>query len=161
MLTEEDLTTIRQIEKGMKAFRFVLALPLINKQMQDFHFTVYSPRDGAEQRTAESANQSAADMVREFLHHDPHKNEEWVVPADLTSHSLDVKISGLPGYRALAINSRCKLLDGTQVHIPMMDFKPSPSVESLDLIRESLKKMSQNGVILESADSGESGHPFR
>lgn len=132
----------------------MLSLPQIIKHLEALTFTIYIPRDGLEQRREKSPRKSVSAKVEEFFRNDDAINDQWwIAAADLTRKRLFEKIRSLDG-RALALNSKCKLLDGSSRHIPMIDFKPPPSPDNLRLIKKSLKeKIQVKGVILASGAS--------
>jgi hypothetical protein len=151
--------------KGAEAPQLVLTLPRINKELSTLGFTIYTPREGKEERRKKSAAHSIEDEAKADLEHDPKGNEiETILVCDLPER-LNHIISSLPNHRALGINSRCNLRDGSVRHIPMIDFKLTPSCDSLKSITQDLKRIGQNlkeigleqigqrGVILETGAS--------
>ncbi len=144
-----------QITIGTKATQLVLSLPDLIKDLEILTFTIYTPHDGLEERQKQSPSKSLSVTVEEFFRNDDAINEEWsIAAADLTRKCLFEKIRGLHNGRALALNSKCLLRDSSSKHIPMIDFKPSPSEDNLRLIKKSLKeKIQMRGVILVSGAS--------
>ena len=154
MRIETGLGTIHEINTGAQAPQLLLTLAQMNKQLRSLAFTIYSPERGLEERRASSSSTSAADTIRDFLHHDGDQNEKWeILVDDLNAETLSEKIASLPANRALAIDSKCVLHDGSVRYIPMMDFKPPPNVSNLELITEFLKGVARKGVILASGAS--------
>jgi hypothetical protein len=88
------------------------------------------------------------DSVREF-------SNRFEIPVDrLSNEQLQQRIDKLSDNCVLALCSKCKLRDGTEGHIPMMDFRCVPSSENLQKIKIILKGIGQkNGVIVESGRS--------
>jgi len=73
---------------------------------------------------------------------------------DLSAKRIQNEIEQLPDGWVLALCSRCEVDDGSQRHIPMMDFRCAPSPQNLERTRLALKKLGQaSGVILESGRS--------
>lgn len=96
-------------------------------------------------------------FVQEALRHDPVRefSGRFEIPVTpLTPEFLQAYIDELPDGKALALCSKCKLRDGSDAHIPMMDFRCQPSPENLERIKEVLAALDQrNGAILESGRS--------
>lgn len=148
--------TIPQIKVGDAAPDFVLALAAMNPQLESLSFTIYSPEPGVHERLANSGNRSAANMVSDFLHHDNRSNKQWQISvSDLTAEILKEKIASLPRQLALALDSKCIFQDGSLKYIPMMDFKPTPNPNNLELLKEFLERLACKGMIV---DSGASYH---
>jgi hypothetical protein len=73
---------------------------------------------------------------------------------DLKNGLLDEKIRVLDQHEVIALCSKCKLTNGMQVHIPMMDFRIEPSTTNLQNIKVALKTIEEKrGAILESGKS--------
>lgn len=152
----EKGVAIPQIEIGDTAPDFILALVRMNPQLRSLSFTIYAPEPGIKERLANSVDRSAADIVSNFLHHDNRPNEHWqVLVSDLTHEILTAKIANLPSHLALALDSKCIFQDGSLKYIPMMDFKPPPNANNLELLKELLKRLACKGIII---DSGASYH---
>jgi hypothetical protein len=147
---------IPQIEIGDTAPDFIMGLVGMNPQLRSLSFTIYAPEPGVTERLANSEDRSVAEIVSNFLHHDNRPNEHWqVLVSDLTHEILTAKIASLRTYLALALDSKCTLHDGSLKYIPMMDFKPPPTANNLELLTEFLKRLACKGVIM---DSGASYH---
>jgi hypothetical protein len=145
-----------QIEIGDTAPDFIVGLVRMNPQLRSLSFTIYAPEPGVKERLANSVDRSAADIVGNFLHHDNRPNEHWqVLVSDLTHEILRAKIASLPSHLALALDSKCIFQDGSLKYIPMMDFKPPPNANNLELLKELLKRLACKGIII---DSGASYH---
>ncbi len=155
MRIEKGIAT-PQINVGDTAPNFVLSLARMNPQLKSLSFTIYSPTLGVHERLANIVNSSAEDMVSNFVNHDNRSNKQWqILVSDLTGEILREKIASLPGNLALALNAKCILRDDSLRYIPMMDFKPTPNANSLELLKEFLKRLKRRGIIL---DSGASYH---
>ena len=155
MRIEKDVV-IPQIQVGDTATNFVLALARMNPRLKSLSFTIYSPTPGVHERLAESANRPAADIVGDFLHHDNSSNKQWqVLISDLTDELLNDKIAGLPRSLALGLDSKCTFQDASARYIPMMDFRPTPNADNLELLKEFFKRIGCEGIIV---DSGASYH---
>lgn len=155
MRLEKDVA-IPQIKVGDTAPDFILALAQMNSQLKSLSFTIYAPEPGVHERLANSVDRSAADVVSDFLHHDNRSNRHWeILVSDLTGEILREKIASLPGNLALGLDSKCIFQDASLKYIPMMDFKPPPSVNNLELLKEFLGRTESNGIIV---DSGASYH---
>jgi hypothetical protein len=154
MKIQEDIA-IPPIKIGDTAPSFVVSLARMNRQLKSLSFTIYSPKPGVHERRADS-NRSAGDVVSDFLHHDNGSNEQWQVHLnDLTAEILRAKIASLPGNLALALDSKCTFQDASVRYIPMMDFKPHPDANNLEMLKEFLKAIACDGIIV---DSGASYH---
>lgn len=155
MRKEKDIA-IPEIKAGDTAPDFVLALAQMSPQLKSLSFTIYSPIPGVQERLANSRERPAANRVDDFLHHDHRPNEHWqVLVSDLTREILTAKIANLPRHLALALDSKCMFQDGSLKYIPMMDFKPPPNANNLELLKELLKRLACKGIIV---DSGASYH---
>lgn len=67
---------------------------------------------------------------------------------------LEEEIKGLKRGEALALNSRCRMEDGSEMHLPMIDFHCSPSDMNQNKIRRAVIALRQKrGAILESGAS--------
>lgn len=147
---------IPQIKIGDTAPDFVLALARMNPRLKSLSFTIYSPTPGIQERLAGSANRSATDIVSDFLYHDNASNEQWqVLASDLTNELLNDKIAGLRRSQALGLDSRCTSQAAPVRYIPMMDFRPTPNADNLELLKEFFKWIGCEGIIV---DSGASYH---
>ena len=104
---------------------------------------------------------SVADRGGVFVRHAAKQNpnddqgEMLAIKRDeLISGRLGEKVATLPRNRAIAICSTCTLMDGSTLHIPMIDFRILPDPQSLTIIRDGLREIRQtSGVILESGNS--------
>lgn len=155
MRIEKDVV-IPQIKVGDTAPNFVLALARMNPHLKSLSFTIYAPEPGVRERLANSVDRSAADVVSDFLHHDNRSNKHWeILVDDLTGEILREKIASLPVNLALGLDSKCIFQDGALKYIPMMDFKPPPTINNLELLKEFLERIESKGTIV---DSGASYH---
>jgi len=155
MRIEKDVV-IPQVKVGDTAPNFVLALARMNPQLKSLSFTTYSPKPGVHERVASSPDRSPADIVSDFVHHDNRSNKQWqILVSELTGEILREKIASLSGNLSLALESKCILQDASLKYIPMMDFKPPPSANNLELLKEFLKRIACRGIIV---DSGASYH---
>ena len=153
MRTAEDVA-IPQIKIGDPVPDFVLALARMNPSLKSLSFTIYAPKPGVRERLANSRTRSAADIVSDFLHHDNRSNKQWQVAVnDLTAEMLRDKIASLPADLALALDSRCTFQDSSTKYIPMMDFKPNPDENNLEMLKEFLTRISYSGIIVNSGAS--------
>jgi len=75
---------------------------------------------------------------------------------DLTHESIEAKSKGLPRGFVLAFSSRVVLKDGTEAHIPLMDFRCHPSPQNSTIVRKALVAMGEHSGIL--VNSGRSYH---
>lgn len=96
-------------------------------------------------------------LIRETLKHDSKReiSKRREVPVgDLTSSYLLSTIHDLKRTEVLALCSKCRLRDGSVGHIPMMDFRCSPSSRNLKRTRLAVKAIRNGkGVIVESGRS--------
>src|SRR5947208_2355583 len=97
-------------------------------------------------------------FVQDALRHFPPTAplQKLVVPvAGLTTRRVRNEIIAIKSQnKALALCSRCKLVGGSIVHIPMMDFRCHPNPQNLKRLRIALKKLRQRrGAILSSGES--------
>ena len=151
----EKGVAISQLKIGDTAPDFVLALTQMNPELESLSFTVYPPIPGVHERLTNSTK-SGADLVGDFLHHDHRANEHWQVSVrDLTSEILKERMASLPHHLALALDSKCIFQDASFKYIPMMDFKPPPNANNLQLLEEFLERIECKGIIV---DSGASYH---
>ena len=147
-------SSVSEITKGTEAPRLVLSLPSISEQLGTLNFTIYTPRDGVDERLAKSSQKSASDTVKESLRNDDDLNEKWIVLAtDLCEEVLIDKIASLAPGQALGIDSACLLRDGKPGHIPMMDFKLPPEDSNIEIIKIFLESKGREGVLLHSGNS--------
>jgi hypothetical protein len=73
---------------------------------------------------------------------------------ELTAERIKQEISSVPHGWVLAVCSKSEMDDGSPRHIPMLDFRCSPTPMNLDRTRVALKQLGQTrGVILESGRS--------
>lgn len=73
---------------------------------------------------------------------------------DLRSGALQRKLKALSKNVVLALCSKCRIDDGTTLHLPMMDFRAEPTTENLSKVKTALSEISpEGGVILESGRS--------
>lgn len=155
MRTADDVA-IPQIKIGDPVLDFVLSFARMNPSLKSLSFTIYAPKPGVNERLANSATRSATDIVGDFLHHDNRPNKQWQVAVnDLTAEMLRDKIASLSADLAMALDSRCTFQDSSTKYIPMMDFKPPPDENNLEMLKEFLNRISYNGIIV---DSGASYH---
>jgi hypothetical protein len=96
-------------------------------------------------------------LVDQALRHDftREANTRFAIRAnELAPDRIQQAIASLaPGW-VLALCSRCEALNGSQRHIPMMDFRCAPSPMNLERTRIALKQLGETrGVILESGRS--------
>lgn len=152
----ENRVPIPQIEVGDTAPKFISALAQMNPLVRSLSFTIYSPIPVVEERLGDLKNRPVAEVVTSFLHHDNSSNQRWqVLASELTAEIIIDKIATLPNNLALAIESKCILHDASIGYIPMMDFKPNPSGDNLELLKEFLKRLAFKGILV---DSGASYH---
>ena len=152
----EKVVAIPQLKIGDTAPDFVLALAQMNPELKSLSFTIYSPIPGVQERLTNSTNRSGADLVGDFLHHDHRANRHWQISvSDLSSEILKERMASLPRHLALALDSKCIFQDASLKYIPMMDFKPPPNANNLELLKEFLERIACKGIIV---DSGASYH---
>lgn len=73
---------------------------------------------------------------------------------DLSAKRIQSEIDRLPTGWVLALCSRCEATDGSEWHIPMMDFRCAPSASNLERTKLALRKLGQTrGVVLQSGRS--------
>jgi len=82
-------------------------------------------------------------------------NTEEVEASAITADYLTQRSSELPSRHILTISSRVTLRNLTVAHIPMLDFRISPSPEALATVTAVLQELNITGVVL---DSGQSYH---
>lgn len=96
-------------------------------------------------------------FVQNALSHFPPiaPSQTFVVPVgSLTTRLRKEIVAAKSQDRVLALSSRCKLVDGSLGHIPMMDFRCRPNRQNLKRLRIALKKLQQRrGAILSSGQS--------
>jgi hypothetical protein len=151
-------SSVSEIAKGADARRLTLSLPLINRHLLTIGFTIYTPKDGVDDRLARSPQKSVAETLNESLANDDPINEKWTISAgELSEELLMARIASLRADRVLAINSLCVVRGKrgrTQMHIPMMDFKlPAEDHSNIGLIRAFLESIGRYGVLLHSGNS--------
>jgi hypothetical protein len=155
-MTVEKSHPIPQVNLGDAAPNFVPALAQMNPELESLSFTIYAPEPGVDERLTSPGQKSLAETIGNFLHHDHRANKQWrVLTSDLTSALLKEKIESLPRDLAIALDSRCTFQDRSVKYIPMMDFKPTPSADHLELLKEFFKRINCRGIIV---DSGASYH---
>lgn len=153
MRTEKGIA-IPPLKIGDTAPDFVLALAQMNPGLKSLSFTIYSPIPGVQERLTNSPSKTGTDLVGDFLHHDHRANKHWQVSVgDLTSEILKEKMASLPSHLALALDSKCIFQDASLKYIPMMDFKPSPNANNLELLKEFLERVGCKGIIVNSGAS--------
>ena len=159
MMTFQGPSSEYYLPKGADALQLVFSLPQINNALESLEFTIYTPREGKEERTKKDQGKDGPQ------HHSIDNRIETILVSDLPKR-LEQIIRSLPDDRALGVNSRCILTNGSVRHIPMIDFNLSPSCDSLESImhrdfREigqnlkdiGLENIGQRGLILESGAS--------
>lgn len=73
---------------------------------------------------------------------------------ELTLDRISKEIASVPNDWVLALCSKCETLDGSQRHIPMMDFRCAPSSLNLERTKVALQQLGETrGAILESGRS--------
>jgi hypothetical protein len=96
-------------------------------------------------------------LIGQALQHDftREENTRFDIRAnELTPDRIRQAIESLDAGWVLALCSKCEALDGSQWHIPMMDFRCAPSPMNLERTRIALKQLGQTrGAILESGRS--------
>ena len=96
-------------------------------------------------------------LIGQALRHDftREANTRFDIRVDeLTTERIRQAIESLEAGWVLALCSTCEVLDGSQWHIPMMDFRCAPSPMNLERTRIALKQLGQTrGAILESGRS--------
>lgn len=93
-------------------------------------------------------------LIQEATRHDPQCEKKEVLVKDLSMKTLEKLAEGLPATSVLGLYSSCRLSDGSTEHIPMMDFRGTPSPEHLARIKTALHTIQQTrGVILKSGRS--------
>jgi hypothetical protein len=67
---------------------------------------------------------------------------------------LKRETSVIPREDVFAIASKCSLIDGTEAHLPMMDFRIKPNPHSLEVLATAMKSISPiGGAVLQSKNS--------
>lgn len=96
-------------------------------------------------------------FVHEALKHEAkdEANDRFQLTVDeLSEGALRDRVRDLSDDEVIAIYSKCRLSDGTVMHIPMMDFRALPNEQTLSVIKTALEEIQQfNGVVLESGRS--------
>jgi hypothetical protein len=98
MMTFQGPSSEYYLPKGADALQLVFSLPQINNALESLEFTIYTPREGKEERTKK-------DQGKDDPQHHPVDNRiEIILVSDLPKR-LEQIISFLPSDRALGINS--------------------------------------------------------
>jgi hypothetical protein len=114
----------------------------------------YGRTPGAERR-AELADDLQATVAAWLRHTEPS-------PQDILSISSDTLENGAlaraeqwasAAQKALALASKCTLVDNRILHIPMMDFRCDPSAANVTFIAEALSYIEMSGFIVRSERS--------
>ena len=140
--------------EGMKAPEALEAV--IRKHAEIESFTVVRYRDKL--RLPERATVKPIEDPSKFLTqaaiHDNHADEEQDVARADIGPQLWERLFKLPDDFVLAASSKVKLKDGRLAHLPMIDFKCSPTRQNIELAKEAFQKIGQtDGVLLNSGNS--------
>jgi hypothetical protein len=153
METEEH-RSISSIKIGDTAPELVVALARLNPQLKSLSFTIYIPVPGVNERVGDHDDADLGEIARNFLHHDYSSSKQWLVDASaLTVEMIRAKIASIEPGRALGLESKCTFHDSTTRYIPMVDFKPSPSEDNLELLKCFLEELACPGSIVDSGGS--------
>ena len=90
--------------------------------------------------------------------HDRAPDEHCVhtLSKDLSQEWIEATAAGIPNGFALAFSSHVALRDGTEAHIPMMDFRCNPSPQNSLIVKKALTAMGEHSGVL--INSGRSYH---
>jgi hypothetical protein len=75
---------------------------------------------------------------------------------EVVQDNIESKLERLPEGFVLAFSSKVVLEDGTQAHVPLMDFRCNPSPQNSSIVKKALAAMGERSGIL--AHSGRSYH---
>jgi len=97
---------------------------------------------------------STDSLIEEAVRHDPRSLTEEVSVESLSAESLQEMAIARSNEFAVGLYSGCRLENGSYAHIPMMDFRGTPSERHLARIKKGLHSIDQTrGVILTSGRS--------
>jgi hypothetical protein len=138
---------------GLTAQSLVSHLPDFFSDVVSFQLLPYVPYPDLETRQA----QEEKARVDTFLAHRPKEDTFRPVLVErkqLTSSWLTKYLAEFPSHQLLGLCSLCTCGDGSTRHIPLMDFKISPSPQAQSWILEAMQKLGQkSGFLLESGKS--------
>jgi hypothetical protein len=104
--------------------------------------------------TASIIENGADWLIKEAVTHDPKSITKEISLDSLSVQSLKEVVSLLRPENAMALYSGCRLANGSCAHIPMMDFRGTPSESHLARIKKGLLSIGQTrGAILKSGRS--------
>ncbi|MBV9439137.1 MAG: hypothetical protein JOZ24_04010 [Candidatus Eremiobacteraeota bacterium] len=138
----------------MDALEFVVRFARRVDGVRTFRFVAYPVAESLEKRSALPAA-GWVHFTERALHHDNTGAHVWeLAPQDVSVAALRGLIEGLEKRYALAMSSRVTLLDGSDAHIPMMDFRCPPSSDNLKAVEHMATSVGQpDGAFLNSTNS--------
>jgi hypothetical protein len=155
--------------RNLPASELVLAMLRFRPTIAQLAFKEYTPQPGAAERLRLRTSRDIEDfkgdellartknsalLVRELLRHDPHK-ERGMFEVDARELLAERRLPATAERgRVLGLCSRCRLCDGRTMHIPLMDFRVTPTSQSARAAKRALRAMGEaQGALLASGRS--------
>lgn len=134
----------------MSAPEVVIEIVRQNVDIKEVLFKTYTPT-----KNLEEDREGQTISINQMLRHCPTPESDFYLKREeITLDNINKIIGALNKETVLGIASKVKLNSQESiVHIPLMDFKCEISSQNLDKIKEFLRKVDQEGVILETKRS--------